>query len=109
MPDSVFVEDTAVVLDDVAIITRPGAASRRGEVDSVAEVLQRYRPLFRVSEPATLDGGDVLVIGQRLHIGLSQRSNREAVEQLNAIPVHFVDCLHLKSAGAPIGHDALPV
>lgn len=106
-PDSVFVEDTAVVLNDVAIITRPGAASRRGETDGIAEVLQRYRPLFRVTEPATLDGGDVLVINQRLHIGLSQRSNKEAVEQLNAIPIRFTDCLHLKSAVTQIGDRTL--
>jgi len=107
MPDSVFVEDAAVVLDDVAIITRPGAQSRRGEVDSVADVLQRYRPLFRVAEPATLDGGDVLVIGQRLHIGVSQRTNVEAVEQLNAIPINFQDCLHLKSAATQIDDETL--
>jgi dimethylargininase len=109
MPDGVFVEDTAVVLDDRAIITRPGARSRRGEVDSVAEVLQRYRPLVRVTEPATLDGGDVLVIGQRLYIGLSQRTNMEAVRQLDAIPVHFQDCLHLKSAVTSIDEETLLV
>jgi dimethylargininase len=107
MPDSVFVEDTAVVLDDVAIITRPGAPSRRGEVERVAEVLQGYRPLFRITEPATLDGGDVLVIGQRLFVGTSQRTNMEAVEQLNAISVHFADCLHLKSAVTQIDDETL--
>ena len=109
MPDSVFVEDTAVVLDDVAIITRPGAQSRRSEVESVAEVLQRYRPLFRVTEPATLDGGDVLVIGQRLYVGVSQRTNIEAIEQLNAVPIDFQGCLHLKSAVTQIDDDTLLV
>jgi dimethylargininase len=109
MPDGVFVEDTAVVLDDLAIITRPGALSRRGEIDSVAEVLQRYRPLLRIKEPATLDGGDVLVIGQRLYVGLSQRTNKEAVRQLNATPVHFQDCLHLKSAVTQIDDETLLV
>jgi len=107
MPDSVFVEDTAVILDDVAIITRPGAVSRGGEVESVANVLQRYRPLFRVTEPATVDGGDVLVIGQRLYIGRSQRTNLEAIEQLNAIPIDFQGCLHLKSAVTQIGDETL--
>jgi dimethylargininase len=107
MPDSVFVEDTAVVLDAVAIITRPGAPSRRGETESVAEVLRRYRPLFRITEPATLDGGDVLVIGQRLHIGISQRTNVEAIQQLNAIPVRFQGCLHLKSAVTQIDDETL--
>ena len=107
MPDSVFVEDAAVVLDDVAIITRPGAESRRGEVESVAEVLQHYRPLFRVTEPGTLDGGDVLVIGQRLYIGVSQRTNRAAIEQLNAIPIDFQGCLHLKSAVTQIDDETL--
>jgi dimethylargininase len=107
MPDSVFVEDTAVVLDDVAIITRPGASSRRGEVESVTEVLRRHRPLFRVTAPATLDGGDVLVIGQRLFVGISQRTNTQAVEQLNAIPVYFADCLHLKSAVTQIDEETL--
>jgi dimethylargininase len=107
MPDSVFVEDAAVVLDDVAIITRPGAQSRREEVESVASVLQRYRPLFRVTEPATVDGGDVLVVGQRLYIGRSQRTNLEAIERLNAIPIDFQGCLHLKSAVTQIDDETL--
>ena len=59
-PDSVFIEDTAVVLDEVAILTRPGAESRRAEVDAVQTALARYRPIERLSPPATLDGGDVI-------------------------------------------------
>lgn len=98
MPDAVFVEDAAVALDDVAIITRPGAESRRGETESIAEVLQRYRPLRHIEAPATLDGGDVLVIDEDLYVGLSQRSNMAAVQQLNAFPIRFQGCLHLKSA-----------
>ena len=98
LPDGVFVEDAAIVLDDVAIITRPGAASRRGETASVAEVLQRYRQLRYVEAPATLDGGDVLAIDGKLYVGVSQRTNEAAVKQLKAIAVRFRNCLHLKSA-----------
>src|SRR2546430_14664555 len=81
----------------------------RSEVESVAEVLQRYRPLFRATEPATLDGGDVLVIRQRLYLGVSQRTNVEAIEQLNAVPIDFQGCLHLKSAVTQIDDDTLLV
>ena len=102
MPDSVFVEDTAVVLDNVAIITRPGAESRRGETLSMAEALKPYRELAYIEAPGTLDGGDVLRIGDTLYVGLSARTNEEGIRQLRrfarvvAIPVS--NCLHLKSA-----------
>jgi dimethylargininase len=107
MPDAVFIEDTAVVLDEVAVMTRPGAASRRREVATVADVLRRYRPLRTIEAPGTLDGGDVLRIGRTVHVGESARSNDEAISQLRAIlaeygyevrgvPIH--GCLHLKSA-----------
>ena len=101
MPDAVFVEDAAVVLDDVAIMARPGVPSRQQESASVADVLRRYRPLFRLTDPATLDGGDVLRIGRTLYVGRSQRTNEYAIGQLNdfdVVPVRFHDCLHLKSA-----------
>jgi dimethylargininase len=107
MPDGVFVEDAAIVMDDIAIITRPGMASRRGETESVAEVLGRYRPLRRIAAPATLDGGDVLVLDQKMYAGLSQRTNMAAVQQLDAIPVRFQNCLHLKSAVTVIGEKTL--
>jgi dimethylargininase len=107
MPDGVFVEDAAVVLDDVAIITRPGAESRRGETESIAAALKRFRKLKRVEAPATLDGGDVLAINGRLHIGISQRTNAEAVEQLDANAIQFRGCLHLKSAVTQIGDRTL--
>jgi len=106
-PDSVFVEDTAVVLDDLAIITRPGAESRRGERRAVAQALAAHRPIEIVREPATLDGGDVLVDGERVYVGRSSRTNEAAIAQLatmlhplgyRVIPVEFVGCLHLKSA-----------
>ncbi len=106
-PDAVFVEDVAIVLDEVAIITRPGASSRRGEAASVAEVLAPYRTLARIDEPGTLDGGDVLRIGRRIYVGLSGRSNAAAIAHLRAIVaphgyavegVPVAGCLHLKSA-----------
>ena len=107
LPDSVFVEDTAFILPEVAIITRPGADSRKPEIASIIPALSPYRRLVHVSEPATVDGGDVLVIGKQIFIGMSTRSNKEAVEQLNTMlnpygytvrGVEMSDCLHLKTA-----------
>src|SRR6185503_1062775 len=63
LPDSVFVEDAAVVVDELAVVTRPGAESRRDETRSVGEALARHRPLARIEAPARLDGGDVLRLG----------------------------------------------
>jgi dimethylargininase len=112
LPDSVFVEDAAVVLDEVAIITRPGAESRRAETPSVAGALARYRPLHALTAPALMDGGDVLRLGRRLFVGISTRTNREGARQLAAIVQPFgyaVRCvsvhgyLHLKSAVTSLG------
>jgi dimethylargininase len=107
LPDSVFIEDTAVVLDQLAVLTRPGAASRRAETLAVARVLAEYRPVATIQAPGTLDGGDVLRIGQRVFVGLSARTSKAGAEQLRsllsphgygveALPV--IGCLHLKSA-----------
>lgn len=107
MPDSVFVEDVAIVLDELAVITRPGAASRRHETAAVADALAEYRSLATIEAPATIDGGDVLVVGRDVFVGLSSRTNNAAVQQMRAIlgprgyAVHAVKvrgCLHLKSA-----------
>jgi dimethylargininase len=107
LPDGVFVEDAAVVLDEVAVITRPGALSRQPETASVEAALAVHRPLVHVRAPGTLDGGDVLVAGRRIYIGLSTRTSRDAIQQLadqlapydyEVIPVPFTGCLHLKSA-----------
>jgi len=107
MPDSVFVEDVAIVLDELAVITRPGAASRRHETAAVADALAEYRSLATIEAPATIDGGDVLVLGRDVFVGLSSRTNNAAVQQMRAIlgprgyAVHAVKvrgCLHLKSA-----------
>jgi dimethylargininase len=114
-PDCVFIEDTAVVLDDVAVITRPGALSRRGETAVVAEALSSLRPLVHIEAPATLDGGDVLVFGDTIYVGLSSRSNAAAIEQLRAktgrevigVPVH--GALHLKTAVTQVSADTLLV
>jgi dimethylargininase len=107
LPDAVFVEDTAVVLDEIAVVTRPGAESRRAETAAVSAALARHRPLAHIAAPGTLDGGDVLRLGRRLHVGRSGRSNDAGITQLRAlvgahgyevIPVEFTGCLHLKSA-----------
>jgi dimethylargininase len=107
LPDSVFVEDTAFILPEVAVITRPGADSRKSETDSITRALSPCRKLIHVREPATVDGGDVLVLGKNIYVGLSSRSNESAIEQLNDLlcaygyqvtGVDMHDCLHLKSA-----------
>ena len=86
MPDAVFVEDIAVILDEGAIICRPGAASRRAETAGVVESLARHgRALQRISDPGTLDGGDVLVIGRQVFVGSSARTNRAGIDQLAGI------------------------
>jgi len=111
-PDSVFVEDPAVVVDEVAVITRMGAASRRGESESLVRVLARYRPLRHLREPATLEGGDVMRIGRTICVGASRRSNRAGIEQLAAelaplgytvVPVEVRGALHLKTACCYLG------
>ena len=116
LPDSVFVEDVAVVLDEVAIVTRPGAESRRAERPSVAAVLSAYRPLQSIAAPGTLDGGDVLRVGTTLYVGLSTRTNEEGARQLARIAeplgyrvstVRTSACLHLKSAVTALDDETL--
>jgi dimethylargininase len=107
LPDSVFVEDAAIVLDECAVLTRPGADSRKPEVESIARALQPYRKLFTVQAPGTVDGGDVLVVGKQIWVGLTTRSDRSAIDQMQAFlkpygysvrGVPVTGCLHLKSA-----------
>ena len=116
LADSVFVEDAAIVLDEVAVITRPGAASRRPETASIARALAPYRTLVSIEPPGTLDGGDVLRVGRTLYVGLSARSNQAAIDQLarvlapyryavRGVAVH--GCLHLKSAITAVGDDTV--
>lgn len=112
-PDCVFIEDTAVVLPDIAVMTRPGAESRRGETRAVADALEPYRPLVHIEAPATLDGGDVLVTDDRIYVGLSTRTNEAAIGQLRfhtrreIVPVPVERCLHLKTAVTRVSRDTL--
>lgn len=115
-PDAHFVEDTAVVTPNIAVITNPGAASRRGEVTSVETALEPFRKTVRVRSPGTIDGGDVLMIGHRLFIGLSDRTNEQGAMQLgDAVagfgftwtPVSVAAGLHFKSSVNAVGNDTL--
>jgi dimethylargininase len=116
LPDGVFVEDTALVLEELAVITRPGAESRRPETESVAAALEPFRPLRRIGGPGTLDGGDVLHTGRSLFVGISGRTTREGAAELarlvapagyqvRMVPVR--GCLHLKSAVTEVGDATL--
>jgi dimethylargininase len=116
LPDAVFVEDPAVILDEVAIISLMGAPSRQPEASSIAAALSRYRPINQLNKPATLEGGDVMRVGRSVFVGLSQRTNREGFRQLRDLlrpydyQVHAVDvggCLHLKSACSHIGNNSI--
>src|SRR5229473_7523397 len=91
LPDSMFVEDPAVVLDEVAVILPLGTASRRPEAAALAQALAKFRTLEYLALPGTLEGGDVLRIGRKLFVGLSKRSNAEGIRQLAAIlaPHHY--------------------
>jgi len=106
-PDCPFVEDVAVVLEHVAVVTRPGAVSRRGEAEPVAASLAAHRTLRRIEPPGTLDGGDVLTIGDQCFVGRSARSNADGIRQFARFaaedgrattPVDVSGVLHLKSA-----------
>lgn len=118
LPDSVFVEDPALVLDEVAVILNMGAPSRRPEAPLLAKTLAAYRPIQYLRAPAMADGGDLLRIGRLLLAGLSRRTNREAISQLQKIlapygyevrPVAVKKCLHLKSACSYLGGESLLV
>src|SRR6185503_2169688 len=118
LPDAVFVEDAAIVVDEVAVIPVMGAASRRPETESLARALSIYRPLKFMHAPATLDGGDVMRIGRRMFVGASSRTNTEGIAQLRAAVAPFdyevtaVDvklCLHLKSGCSYVGRNSILV
>jgi len=115
-PDAYFVEDTAVVTPQVAVVTIPGATSRRGETDAIAPVLADYREIKRIQPPATIDGGDVLKVGNHFVIGISERTNTEGAEQLGKIlqpfgytwtTVPVRSGLHLKSSVNLVGDNTL--
>jgi len=116
LPDSMFVEDAALVLDEVAVLMSPGTPARRGEVASIEKALAKFRSVERIELPATIEGGDILRIDHRLFAGLSSRTNAEGVRQLAAVlapygyevfPVRVTGCLHLKSAVTFIGRNTL--
>jgi dimethylargininase len=118
LPDAVFIEDTAVVVDEVAVITRPGADSRRAETAAVADVLAHYRQVRHIEPPGTLDGGDVLFCGRRAFIGRTRRTNDDGIVQMGRIlePFGYTvsgvvvrGCLHLKSAATTLSENELLV
>src|SRR5258707_10530476 len=116
LPDSIFVEDPAIVLDELAVILPLGTETRRREAPSLAQALPQVRKLEYVSLPGTLEGGDVLRIGRKLFVGVTRRSNEKGIRQLSAIlaPQHYeviavpvTGCLHLKSAVTHLGGNTL--
>lgn len=121
-PDSTFVEDTAVLTERGAIITRPGAASRLGEIEEIRSVLLDHYPrVFEISEPGTLDGGDICEAGNEFFIGVSHRTNEHGAAQLAAVLSAFgydstlidirslSNILHLKSGLAYLGGNRMLV
>ena len=119
LPDACFVEDTAVVMDECAVVTRPGIDSRRDEVESVVSALAPVRPVVRIVAPGTIEGGDVLHAGRRtFFVGQTPRTNAEGTRQFTeavephgytVVPVTPAGCLHLKSAVTFIGGETLLV
>lgn len=117
-PDAYFVEDVAVVTPKVAVISRPGAPSRRGEEAAMELVLAKYRPIARIKPPGTLDGGDVLIVDKQVFVGLSERTNEAGAEQLAQIlakygyactAVPLAAGLHFKSSVNHVGGQTLLV
>ena len=117
-PDCCFVEDTAVVCEDVAVITPLGAPSRQGEQETIEPVLARYKPTVRIELPATLEGGDVLLVDKTFYVGLSARTNRAGAEALQAFVADFgytvvamacCETLHFKTDVNYIGNNTLLV
>jgi dimethylargininase len=116
LPDAVFVEDTAVVLDEIVIVCSPSLESRRPELDSVSSFLRRSGEPSFISGTARLEGGDVLTIHHTLFVGRSCRTNDEGIRQFRAlveplgyrvVPVNVDGCLHLKTACTYIGNNQL--
>lgn len=107
LPDSVFIEDIAIIFDELAVVTRPGAVSRRAEIADVSAAVSRHRPVVHIAAPGTIDGGDVLAVGRSVFIGRTSRTNDAGIEQLRTAlapygyrvrPAAVRGCLHLKSA-----------
>lgn len=118
LPDSVFVEDTAIVLDEIAVMMSMGAESRRAEPAAIEAALRRYRPIDRVRLPATIDGGDVVRASRALYVGASPRTNAAGIDALReavraygytVIGVPVRKCLHLKTACSALPDGSLLV
>jgi dimethylargininase len=116
LPDSMFVEDPAIVLDELAVILPLGTESRRPEAASLARTLGKFRRVEYVKLPGSMEGGDLLRVGRKIFAGLSSRTNAEGIRQLEeilkphgyeVIPVRVTGCLHLKSAVTFIGRNTL--
>jgi dimethylargininase len=116
LPDSMFVEDPAIVLDEMAVICSLGTESRRKEAPTIAATLEKFRKLAYIKLPGTLEGGDVLRVGKKVFVGITARSNPEGTRQLAVILDHFgyeltavpvAGCLHLKSAVTSLGRNTL--
>ena len=116
-PDCCFLEDTALVLDEVAVMTRPGSETRRREVDGVAPTIMKYRNVVRIDSPGTLEAGDVLRMGRNLFVGVSTRTNQQGIEMLRkalkpygyeVLAIPMKGALHLKSVCTALddGHRA---
>jgi len=114
--DSVFIEDTAVVFDEIAVIANPGAESRRGEIATAEDELKKHLKIARIEPPGTLDGGDVVQIGNTVFVGETERTNPEGIQTLakilkrydyEVVPVKVQNCLHLKSACTAISGRSL--
>lgn len=118
-PDSTFVEDTALLIPECALIMRPGAPSRRGETRTIAPVLNEYfNHVEQVQSPGTAEGGDIMIVGNHAYIGLSQRTSPEGARQIIEIlgahgmtgsTIPLSDLLHLKSAVAYLEDNRLVV
>jgi dimethylargininase len=118
LPDGVFVEDIAVVLDEVAVLTSPTPSSRRAERVAVEAALAPLRPLVRLPTEACLEGGDVLRVGRTLFVGLSARTTAAGVRALESrvrpfgyavVPVRVAGCLHLKTACCVVDEETVLV
>jgi len=118
MADSVFIEDVAVVLDEIAIVTRPGSESRRAETAGIADALAPYRPVVVMEPPGTMHRGDVMVVGRAIFVGTSSRTNLAGIDAMRQLaaplgyalhPVSVRGCLHLKSAVTAIDDQTLLV
>jgi len=116
LPDSMFVEDPAIVLDELAVIMPLGTETRRREAESLSRAIAPYRQLVHIKLPGTVEGGDILRVGRKIYAGLSRRTNEEGIRQLRALlqaydyevlAVPVTGCLHLKSAVTFLGRHTL--